>query len=141
MNETLDSKLFRAAKYLNDLNPDGRVKTSSNDKGYARILQIETGCTIWLQHLRNDQLTIGLMVTKNAAEKHAAITNRAIKKFEEFAEGQNKIDEFVHAINSGDRRRKYYLEVTNFPSAQIEMLIEKLLDSFADINSRDELTR
>ena len=116
---------------MNDLNSSGKVKGfSSNEKGYAKILQIKRGCAIWIHHLNNEQLIIDLLVTEAAAKKHSVVTNTAIEKFKKFAGDKLKTDEFEHAINKSDKRDRFYFDVTNHAFEEIDILIEKLLMAF-----------
>jgi hypothetical protein len=134
MTETIAEKMYLAAKKVNDLNDFGKVKAfSSNEKGYARILLIKRGCAIWIHHLKNDQLTIGLLVTGAAEKLYPVTTNSAIRKFKEFAGNELLLDEFKHSINKSDKRTKHYINVANNTFDEIDIYIERLLMVFSDI--------
>lgn len=133
MTESVSSKLYLAAKKVNDLNSSGKVKGfSGNEKGYAKILEIMTGCAIWIHHLKNEHLIIDLLVTEAATRRFPEVTNKAIKKFEEIAGDKLRLDVFEHAISKSDKRDKLYIDVTNHSFEKIEMLIDKLLRTFDD---------
>ena len=135
MPESNSEKMYLSARKVNDLNAHGKVKAfSSNEKGYARIFVIKTGCAIWMHHTKDDRLTISLMITKAMANKFPVTEHAAIKRFETFAGSRMKTEEFEHSINKSDKRLKRYIEVADLTFSEIDNLIDKVLITFSNIH-------
>lgn len=127
MIESISSKLYLAAKKVNDLNKSGNVKGfSGNENGYAKIAQIKPGCAIWIHHLKNDQLIIDLLISETAANRYPLETNTALEKFKNFSGDKFKSAEFEHSINQNSKSDRFYIDVTTHTFDQIAVIIDKL---------------
>ncbi|GAB4174097.1 MAG: hypothetical protein Tsb0017_11610 [Geothermobacteraceae bacterium] len=68
----IEQKMYNIASHLNELNSAGKVKGfQGNEKGYAKVHQIKSGCSIWVHHLIDDRLIIDLLISPNAQKNHS----------------------------------------------------------------------
>ena len=129
--------MYLIASQANDLNTFGKVKAhTGNEKGYAKIVIINTGCKIWAHHTKNDELTIGLMVTDSARKRYSDIVGLIITKFKNFTiDIGYKLMEcpWQHSVNAADKRKKYYIYITNDDSETIRVIIEKVKLAFREL--------
>ena len=133
MTEEVARKMYLIAHQASDLNAFGKVKAyTGNEKGYAKIVIVNGGCKIWVHHTKTDELTIGLMVTESAKR----YSDPAIIKFKSFTEhiGYQLIEcLWEHSAKAADKRRKYYIDVTNDSFETIGIIIEKLKIVFREL--------
>jgi hypothetical protein len=130
MTSSIESKMYSIAKYLDELNPDGKVKGfKGNEKGYAKILEIKRGCALWVHHLKDDRMIIDLMITDAAGNKYPEIAKQVKEKFEDFFNYMSNDESWVHSMNTTDALR-FYVDITNLQFDEIVKVIVKLKSEF-----------
>jgi len=139
MTQEIARKMYSIANQVGDLNAAGKVKAfTGHQKGYAKLVVINSGCKVWAQHTRADKLTIDLLVTESASRKWPAVRDLAVTTFVAFAKGNGqKLAEnpWQHSASEADRREQYTFEITNESSEAISLLIDKLKIAFRNLNS------
>jgi len=134
MTQSLSDKMHLLASHVNDLNAAGKVKAmSKNEKGYAKVFAINSGCRVWIHHDLNDRIVLDLMVTKSGRLTSPDAVNFAVTKFSQFTKDAGyELSHLVwkHAINKTDIRDQYYFDVSNRTVETIIELIEKLKATF-----------
>ena len=126
------SKLFEVAKHLHDLNKNGQVKGfSSNENGYAKIIQLCRGCSIWVHHEKNDELIIDLLISPSAKEKQSDLCRDVVRKFQEFFDFTSKKSNWNHSIDTHNDHDRYYVVVTNKEPVEIIYIVETIKKKFA----------
>jgi len=138
MTQDISSKMYLIAKQADDLNAAGKVKAfTGHQKGYAKIVIINSGCKVWAQHTRADKLTIDLLITESASRKWPAVRDLAVSTFVAFAKGNGKKlaeNPWQHSASNADRREQHSFEITNESSEAIGLLIDKLKIAFRNLN-------
>ena len=139
MTQEIARKMYSIANQVGDLNAAGKVKAfTGHQKGYAKLVVINSGCKVWAQHTRADKLTIDLLVTESASRKWPAVRDLAVNTFVAFAKGNGqKLAEnpWQHSASEADTREQYTFEITNESSEAISLLIDKLKIAFRNLNS------
>ncbi|MDO8312630.1 MAG: hypothetical protein Q7T25_11890 [Sideroxyarcus sp.] len=86
MTQALAQKMYLIAKQVNDLNAKGKVKAQTgNEKGYAKLFSINSGCRVWAHHTRDEKLIVDLMFTESAEDKNPIVVKGAVATFAQFA--------------------------------------------------------
>jgi len=127
-------KMFEIASHLSELNNDGKVKAfRGSEKGYAKVIEICRGCSIFVHHEKNDDLIIDLLVSHHAKEKKPPLCGNTIKKFKEFFGDLCKISmsNWSHPINTQKDHERYYVDVNGKNTSEIIFIIERLKKEFA----------
>ena len=131
--------MYSIANQVGDLNAAGKVKAfTGHQKGYAKLVVINSGCKVWAQHTRADKLTIDLLVTESASRKWPAVRDLAVNTFVAFAKGNGQKpaeNPWQHSASEADTREQYTFEITNESSEAISLLIDKLKIAFRNLNS------
>ena len=121
------------AKHVNDLNAKGKVKAQTgNEKGYAKLFSINSGCRVWAHHTRDDKLIIDLMFTKSAEDKHPNVVKAAVATFERFANDsgyQISRIPWEHSIDKSERTRDFF-EITTAEDDVIMDIVDKVMIAF-----------
>lgn len=132
MNFTTEHKLHLIAKKMNQLNNSGKVKAfTSNERGYAKIAQIKKGCSVWIRHLKTDELVIALMSTSASQKNYSEVVTQAQRKFKDYAGERLTYGKFQHAITDKDQREHLSFDVTNNSYDEIDEIIGTLLKIYA----------
>ena len=124
--------MYAVAEHLDELNRKGKVKKfSSNENGYARILKIKDGCSLWFHHCLNDTLTIDIVITPVAEERYTETCTTAINRFKEFFKG--KVESYVwqHSTKDRSQDKKLYVDVTEKSLQEILSTVDILKKRFA----------
>lgn len=134
MTQSLSDKMHFLASHVNDLTAAGKVKAMTiNEKGYAKLFSINSGCRVWVHHTRQDKLILDLMVTKSVKHKSPDVVKSAIATFSRFTKDAGHAVshcEWQHSINKADLRDRYYFEVTDERTETIIALIDKVRLAF-----------
>lgn len=126
-----DEELFKIAEYLGDLNDQGGIKGfCGNEKGYAKIIQICKGCSIWVHRELDDKLIINLLISPSAKENYPYECKVAVEDFYEiFSPNVNK-SKWVHATDKNIEHDRYIFDVTDKSSADIISSIDEIHSYF-----------
>jgi hypothetical protein len=128
-------KIFEIAGHLKDLNKYGKVKgLDGNEKGYAKVIEIFRGCSVWVHHLHNDDLIIDLMVSHTAHKKNPALCDSSVKKFEDFFGGSGgsvKKTKWTHSIDQHYEYERHYVVMNDKKTAEIIDIVDNLKKIFA----------
>lgn len=139
MTQALAQKMHLLAKQVNDLNAKGKVKAQTgNEKGYAKLFSIISGCRVWAHHTRDDKLIIDLMFTKSAEDKHPNVVKAAVATFERFANDsgyQVSRMPWEHSIDKSERTRDFF-EITTVGDDAIVDIVDKVRIAFGTIPIR-----
>lgn len=119
MTQAIAAKMKMIARHVNDLNLRGAVKAmTGNEKGYATLVSIIRGCSVWVHHTRPDhpigeKLILDLMFTTSAESKYPDVVKTAQATFEQFVEASgysvSAHPDWKHSILSSGKRKQYYL--------------------------------
>ncbi len=130
MSTNNEINMFEVAKSLAQLNTAGRVKGfSSHEKGYARVLDIKRGCSIFVHHLRDNALIINLRVTPTAHRLYAKIVTNSISIFEKSFSTKVQRMEWEHVIN-GNQATIYYVDVSDMSLEKIQEKLGQIMANF-----------
>ena len=139
MTQEISKKMLLIASKAGDLNVADKVKAfTGHQKGYAKLVVINSGCKVWAQHTRADKLTIDLLITESAAQKWPDIRDVAVSTFKAFAMGNGyKLAEvpWQHSASETDTRQQHSFEITTESSEAIGLLIDKLKLAFLNLKS------
>lgn len=139
MTQYLAKKMHRIASQVDGLNEKGKVKAQTgNEKGYAILFSISSGCRVWAHHTRDDRLIIDLMFTKSEEFKHPDVVKSAIVAFEQFALKSNRqvtSSPWQHSITESDIRIQHYFEITNEDDQTISELVKDVQFAFGAVAS------
>ena len=134
MTQDLSKKMHRIASQVGGLNDNGKVKAQTgNEKGYAILFSVSSGCRVWAHHTRDDRLVIDLMFTKSEEFKHPDVVKSAIVTFENFATKLNRkvtCSQWQHSIRASDTRTQHYFEITNEDDQTISELVKDIRLAF-----------
>ena len=134
MTQEIANKLHRIASQVDGLNDKGKVKAQTgNEKGYAILFSVSSGCRVWAHHTREDKLIIDLMYTKSEKLKHPDIVKSAILVFEEFASKSDRqiiCGPWKHSITESDTRTQHYFEITDDDDQTISELVKDVRLAF-----------
>ena len=138
MTQAIAHKMKMIASHVNDLNSEGVVKAqTANEKGYAKLISINSGCRVWVHHTLDDRLIIDLMITKVAASKYPDGVATAKATFDQFAKDSRhavSFHEWEHSINKSDTRQQYYFEISSLDGEAVLELVDKVRIAFRDQN-------
>ncbi len=125
-------KLYLVADHLHELNSKGKVKGfSGNENGYAKIIQIIRGCSVWIHHEKNNELIIDLMVSPPAFEKRPLECEESIALFKDYFGFLIENSGWTHCIDKHNDYDRYYVVVSNLSVDKIINHTEKLKEIFA----------
>ena len=134
MTQDIAKKMHQIASQVDGLNDNGKVKAQTgNEKGYAILSSISSGCRVWAHHTLDDRLIIDLMFTKSEALKHPEIVKSATAAFETFAAKANRpisCRPWQHSITKSDTRTQHYFEITNEDDYAISELVKDVRLAF-----------
>lgn len=137
MTKEISKKMYMIASQVNYLNAAGEVKAyTGHQKGYAKIVAINSGCSVFAQHTLTNKLTIDLLVTKPAALKWPLRRDLAVTTFETFAKdnGYNlSKGSWQHSVTATDIRQRHTFDISNESFQTISALIERLKLSFGEL--------
>jgi len=120
-------KMHSIAEELGELSAYGKVKCfSGNEKGYAKILQIKPGCSIWAHYTLDDELIIDLIATETAQVKYPDIVKETTAKFRSFFHQETIAESWQHSIDIKNKGMQHYFPITETPLDQIFQIIEEL---------------
>ncbi len=125
-------KLYDVARHLNALNNKGKVKRfAGNENGYAKIIEIYRGCSIWLHHEKNGDLIIDLLISQNAQKENPPLCLKSTEKFKEFFGLLPTDSEWNHSIDTHNDHERYYVSVNSKKTNEIIKIAEKLKSEFS----------
>ncbi len=128
----VSDKMYHIAKELDELNKDGKVKGfSGNEKGYAKVLQIVRGCSLWVHHEKDDRLLLDLVVSPAAKRAFPTKCDKSIDKFKELFGFSLKKSNWKHSIDNHNDHERYYVVITELDLETIIELITKIKTDFA----------
>jgi hypothetical protein len=114
-----EERMLLIAKSLKEINSKGKVKAiTANERGYARILDINAGLSLIVYHTRNYRLTINLIATEAAIRRYPDNYNKSVKTFLEFHHQNFKglktpqEEEWINQLNRKDTRSIFSIDVT-----------------------------
>jgi hypothetical protein len=121
-----EDKMYQVAKYFGDLNRKGKVKGfRANEIGYARVKDIVRGCTLFVIHTNDGELSVNLLISSTALSRYEATCQRAVKTFKSFLGTVVKQRKWAHAMGN-DERDQYSVDVTNRDLPGIFTLVNEL---------------
>lgn len=133
MIQALVRKMHLIAKHVNDLNANGKIKAQTgNEKGYAKLISINSGCRVWAHHTLDDKLIIDLMFSESAENKHPDVVKAAVTTFERFAKDSGylvSIVQWQHSIDKSERKQHFF-EISKVGDDDIIELIDKVRVAF-----------
>jgi len=128
-----EDKMYQIAKCFGDLNSKGKVKRfRANEKGYARVRDIISGCTLFVIHTNDGELKISLLITLTALSKYEATCQRAVKTFKSFPNNDVKKEKWIHALENNERDQ-YSVYVTNRDLPEIFKLVDELKEKLLSV--------
>lgn len=128
MFSSTEEKMLSIAKNLNQLNKQGKVKSfQGNEKGYAKVIEIKRGCSIWVHHLKDDRLIIDLMISESAQSKYPEISRETINKFKDCVNCFTEEEPWQHSIDTKVNAKRYYVDVTKFSIDRILVILNNML--------------
>lgn len=114
MTQALAQKMYLIAKQVNDLNAKAKVKAQTgNEKGYAKLFSINSGCRVWAHHTHDDKLIVDLMYTASAEDKHPDLVKVAVATFEQLAKDSGYLvsqSQWEHSIDKS-KRTQFFLKL------------------------------
>lgn len=126
----LKDRMLLIAKHLKELNSKAKVKAITvNERGYARILDINAGLSLIVYHTRNDRLTINLLATEAAIRRYPDNYKNSVTTFLDFHHQNFKglkspqEEEWINQLNNKDTRIIFSIDVTTL---DIDECIEKI---------------
>lgn len=133
MDTLIADRMFRIAKYLDDLNSKNKVKNrKENDQyGYAKVVEIKRGCSIWVHHLINNNLIIDLQISPTAQSKYNGACVSAIRDFDNFFDQTPVESPWFHARKPDEEHTRYLIDITTKNDEEIFNLLNKIKRFYA----------
>jgi hypothetical protein len=129
--------MHQVAEYFNSLNANGNVRAIlGNEQGYARILDLATGCSFFLRHETDDRLCLALMMTRRAQRRYPELCKLAIAAFEEQFPSQVQYREFINAMNQNEIRDLHYIDIQDQTTTQIIASAQAMKDRFETLGQQ-----
>ena len=129
---TNQSKLHELAKHLNDLNKYGQVKGfQGNENGYAKIVQICRGCSVWFHNEKNGKLIIDLLISPSAQSTHPQKCNKAVEIFKDLFSFSVDNSKWSHSIDSRNEHARYFIDVSGIEVDELIKMADKIKKIFA----------
>jgi len=126
------AKLFEVAKHLGDLNKQGCVKGfSGNENGYAKIIQICRGCSVWIHYELNGTLIIDLLISQPAKKTSPDKCSHAVRLFKELFSFSVENSKWTHSIDTHNECDRYYVNATNLSIKELINTCEEIKRVFA----------
>lgn len=123
-------KMFIIANNIGELNSKGKVKAiTANERGYARIFDINSGISLLVYHTLDDSLTMNLLITNAAMRRYPNNYENAVRAFldfhrQSFANQESPQElEWINSLNIKDTRTIYSIDITNI---EVDECIEKI---------------
>ena len=114
------------------MNKDGKVKGfKGNEKGYAKVIEVCRGCSVWVHREKSDDLIIDLLVSPSANENNPTLCGNTIQKFKEFFDFSSKSSKWNHSIDTHKDHERHYVVVTEKSITEIIDIVENLKQKFA----------
>ncbi|OQY11496.1 MAG: hypothetical protein B6I30_06635 [Desulfobacteraceae bacterium 4572_187] len=132
MTDTINYKMYEISKYLGELNAKGKIKKFAREKGYAKVLQIRRGCSIWVHHLNDDRLIIDLQITKAAGNRYPDYVAGSVELFEDFFKNATDSEGWQHPIDERNAQR-YLVDVSKKPLDDILNTLRKIRERFSNL--------
>lgn len=133
MTQAIARKMHLIALQVTDLNSKGKVKAQTgNEKGYAKLFSINSGCRVWAHHTRDDKLIVDLMFTESAEDKYPVVVREAVATFEQFARDSGYVVsrlQWQHSIDKSERTQHFF-EITPLGDDAILELVDKVRIAF-----------
>ena len=105
--------MYQIAHYLGELNKKEEVKANrKNECGYAKVVEIKRGCSIWVHHELDDALVIDLLISPTAQEKHGDLSDLTIRRFDSFFDKPPVKMDWYHADRPDAKHAKYVVDIT-----------------------------
>jgi hypothetical protein len=134
--KSISERMHYLAGYLNQLNSKGEVKKFNRDeKGYAKAVGIEPGCSVWLHHF-GDSLTVGLIISQAAEKRYPAACKDATRRFQRFFNNKAVSDTWEHGLNQ-TKFKRYYVDVTAYADSEIMEVLNKLKKDFLTLKKEN----
>jgi hypothetical protein len=132
MNLRISEKLHAIAKSLNELKDTGAVKgRKGNEHGYAKILQIKTGCSIWIHHWHDDRLAIDLLISQPALSRYPSECESSINTFKELFTDMVETKPWSHHDGRSKEHETYYIDVSKKTEGEILKLIDLIKSKYS----------
>lgn len=132
MDSSIANRMYNISEYLGDLSEKGKVKAyKKNEHGYAKVVEIKKGCSVWVHHLLNGTLIIDLLISPAAQSKNAEACNSAIRDFSCFFDKNPLKGPWYHADKPDTEHTRYSIEVTHESDQKIFMLLKNIRKFYA----------
>ena len=133
------NKMFFIAKSLGELNSKSKVKAiTANERGYARIIDINIGLSLIFYHTKDDRLTMNLLITNAAMRRYPIDCENAAQTFLDFHRQNFKEHEtpqkaqWINSLNKKDERTIYSIDVTRLAADECIEKIAAIKRAFLD---------
>lgn len=135
----LTEKLYLIANNLGDLNNKGKVKAiTANERGYARILDINRGLSLLLYHTLDHRLTMNLLITNAAMNRYRINCGHAVQTFlkfhrQNFEENETPQEtQWINNLDEKDKRTIYSIDLTKLAVDECIENISAIKRAFLD---------
>jgi len=109
MIKILQEKMYQIASYLNELNANDKVKGfTANEYGYAKVVQVKPGLSVWVHHLKDDKLIIDLLCSEKAKKLYHEEYDKSKNVFKLTYRDQVIEDIVIYKTNNSKGYRLYY---------------------------------
>ncbi len=127
------------ANKLGELNSKGKVKAiTANERGYARIVDINPGISLLVYHTLDDSLTMNLLITNAAMRRYPNNYESAVQAFldfhrQSFANQESPQElEWINSLNIKDTRTIYSIDITKLEADECIEKIAAIKRAFLD---------
>lgn len=135
----LTENMYLIANNLGDLNNKGEVKAiTANERGYARILDINRGLSLIVYHTLDHRLTMNLLITQGAMDSYPMNCEHAVQTFLKF-HGQNfkenetpQETQWINNLDEKDQRTIYSIDLTKLAVDECIENISAIKRAFLD---------
>ena len=120
MEPSIADKMYTVTHYLGALNSKNMVKAyRKNEYGYAKVVEIKRGCSIWVHHLLDDTLVIDLIISPAARKSNGELCDLTIRQFGGFFDKRPVVDQWYHADKPDVKHARYSVDITSEKDADI----------------------
>lgn len=120
MDPIIADKMFTIAHYLKELNNQNKVKAyKKNEYGYAKVVNIKKGCSIWVHHTLENRLIIDLLISPAARRNNGELCQAAVRQFGGFFHEEPKQIPWSHADKPDIIHERHLVDITSEKNSEI----------------------
>ena len=120
MDPIIADKMYTIAYYLKELNSQNKVKAyRKNEYGYAKVVNIKKGCSIWVHHTLENTLIIDLLISPAARKNYGELCQAAVRQFGGFFDKSPLQSQWSHADKPGVIHDRYAVDFTSERNSEI----------------------